>query len=148
MSGEEKERILEAVCDICHWPYVYRDSEIMHAEKCDHCPIEALLNGKQEDESKKGKKIFLTPEEAISILPDGEQIHTFRDGGAIICGADWDREDLEEEIRRAERREIAGENARTMKHGLAIYSGTFVNLLFIETNMDKLAALEKSKAKS
>lgn len=47
MSGEEKERILEAVCDICHWPYVYHDSEIMHAEKCDHCPIEALLNGKQ-----------------------------------------------------------------------------------------------------
>ena len=47
MSGEEKERILEAVCDICHWPYVYRDSEIMHAERCDNCPVEALLNGKQ-----------------------------------------------------------------------------------------------------
>ena len=44
MSGEEKERILEAVCDICHWPYVYRNSEIMNDEKCKYCPVEAVLN--------------------------------------------------------------------------------------------------------
>lgn len=43
MSGEEKERILEAVCDICHWPYVYRDDEVMHDEKCDNCPAEKAL---------------------------------------------------------------------------------------------------------
>lgn len=45
VNGEKKEQILEAVCDICHWPYVYRDDEVMHAEKCDHCTVEAILNG-------------------------------------------------------------------------------------------------------
>lgn len=45
MSTEQKEKIMAAVCDICHWPYVYRDSEIMQAEKCDHCPVEKALSG-------------------------------------------------------------------------------------------------------
>lgn len=49
MNEDWKEKVLEVVCDMCHWPYVYRDSDIMHAEKCDHCPIEAALNGKEED---------------------------------------------------------------------------------------------------
>lgn len=34
MNREEKERIMEAACEICHWPYVYQDSEIMNDEKC------------------------------------------------------------------------------------------------------------------
>ncbi len=35
-----QERIMEAVCDLCHWPYEYRaaDEETMHAEKCAICP--------------------------------------------------------------------------------------------------------------
>ena len=152
MSGEERERILEAVCDICHWPYVYRDDEVMHAEKCDHCPIEALLNGKQDKaEAEKDRKTFLNPDEAISILKDEDQIHTFRTAGNILLGADWDRDELIEEIRKAEVREIAGQNAQAMKHGLCIYSmkdGKMVDCLFVETDMDKLAALEKEKAKS
>ena len=44
MNREERERIMEAVCEICHWPYVYRNSEIMNDEKCKYCPVEAVLN--------------------------------------------------------------------------------------------------------
>ena len=35
---EAEEKIMAAVCDVCHWPHVYRDEEIMYAEKCDYCP--------------------------------------------------------------------------------------------------------------
>ena len=49
MNTEEKERIAETACDLCHWPYVYRGIEILHAEKCDHCPMRKLLNGEQEE---------------------------------------------------------------------------------------------------
>lgn len=44
MNREERERIMEAVCEVCHWPYVYRDSEIMNDEKCKYCPVKAVLN--------------------------------------------------------------------------------------------------------
>lgn len=33
------EKIMEAVCDVCHWPYQYRneDAEVLYAEKCVIC---------------------------------------------------------------------------------------------------------------
>ena len=49
MMEERIEKAMEAVCDLCHWPYVYRDSEVMYAEKCGHCPMRELLNGEQEE---------------------------------------------------------------------------------------------------
>ena len=30
--------IMNRVCGLCHWPYVYRDRDTMMAEKCDYCP--------------------------------------------------------------------------------------------------------------
>ena len=38
-----QEEIMAAVCDVCHWPYVCRDEEIMYAEKCDICPAAAAV---------------------------------------------------------------------------------------------------------
>ena len=38
-----REKIMEAVCGLCHWPYAYRDEEIMYAEKCDICPAAAAV---------------------------------------------------------------------------------------------------------
>lgn len=32
------EEIMNRVCGLCHWPFVYRDEETMYAEKCDYCP--------------------------------------------------------------------------------------------------------------
>lgn len=38
-----EETIMDAVCDVCHWPLAYHDEEAMHTEKCDSCPAEAAV---------------------------------------------------------------------------------------------------------
>jgi hypothetical protein len=39
---EQFEKIMEAVCELCHWPYVSQDQEQLTA-KCDNCPVERIL---------------------------------------------------------------------------------------------------------
>lgn len=51
MMDEKLDEIREAVCDLCHWPYIYRDAEILHAEKCDYCPVERILQEVKDDEA-------------------------------------------------------------------------------------------------
>lgn len=62
-----------------------------------------------------------TPEQALEMLPDGEQVHTFRNSSGMMLGADWSRAGIEEEIRNAERRELAGGMATSMGHGLVLF---------------------------
>ena len=38
-------------------------------------------------------RIFLTVEQAESVLPDGDSIHTFFNTGFGLLGADWSRKD-------------------------------------------------------
>ncbi len=38
-----QENIMDAVCGLCHWPFVYRDQDTMWAEKCDYCPAAAAV---------------------------------------------------------------------------------------------------------
>ena len=77
-------------------------------------------------------RVPLTADEAIAMLPDGEEIHTFRNpAGGILVGCDWSRTKLIEAILSTDFRELAGEQATAMKHGLCIrYHG---EPLFIET---------------
>lgn len=42
MGTEIIETIMEAVCDVCHWPYVATDQEALD-KRCAACPIERLL---------------------------------------------------------------------------------------------------------
>ena len=52
---QAEEHIMEAVCELCHWPHVYTDEELMYSERCDCCPaamavgavLDAIL-GKEE----------------------------------------------------------------------------------------------------
>lgn len=91
------------------------------------------------------EKRFLTAEEAISILPDGEYVHTTYQTGFVFVGADWDREDIIDKIRNSEKREITGPNARAKGHGLALYpqGAKFQSdILFVETDMKRLEELE------
>lgn len=91
------------------------------------------------------KRRFLTAEEAISILPDGEYVHTTYQTGFVFVGADWDREDIIDKIQNSEKREITGPNARAMGHGLALYpqGAKFQSdILFVETDMKRLEELE------
>ena len=43
------ERIMEQVCELCHWPYIETDQEEMDA-RCAACPIEAQLRQLAEKE--------------------------------------------------------------------------------------------------
>lgn len=37
------------------------------------------------------KKIYITAEQAISVLPDGDSVHTFYNPGFGLVGADWSK---------------------------------------------------------
>ena len=91
-------------------------------------------------------KKYITNEQAISILPEGEDVHTFINPGFGLVGADWSREKLIDKIQKSDILELTGEMARKMGHGLVIYNTTAKvqdDLLFIETDEEKLVALEK-----
>lgn len=40
---QTEEQIMEAVCELCHWPHVYEDEETMYSERCDSCPAAAAV---------------------------------------------------------------------------------------------------------
>lgn len=90
------------------------------------------------------ERLYLTAEQAISILPDRESTHTFYNPSFGLFGADWEREELEDKIRNSDFREVTGEQAKGMKHGLAIYNQTSKqgDILFVETDMERLEKLE------
>lgn len=82
------------------------------------------------------ERVFLTPEEAIAMLPEGEYVHTFRNPGGMLLGADWKRASVEQAIREADQREIAGGMAASMGHGLVLFpkgAEYQSELLFVET---------------
>lgn len=91
------------------------------------------------------KRLFITKEEALSVLDD--DLHVFLNTSVgVILGAGWSKEQIEEAIEKAVRIEIAGEQAKAMKHGIAVTvkkdeDDTYY--AFISTNMEKLEKLEK-----
>lgn len=96
---------------------------------------------------KEAIKIYLTPKQAISVLPNKEFIHVFRNNPQFgLLGTDWERDDLINELNESEIIELAGENARKAGHGLGAYKKTAKyqrEILFIETDEEKLLELEK-----
>ena len=91
------------------------------------------------------KKRILTAEEAISILPDGDSVHTFVNGGFGLMGADLDREDIIDKIRGSDRREVTGPMARGMNHGRVLYPPNTKyqsDLLFVETDKKRLDEID------
>ncbi len=69
-------------------------------------------------------------DEAVQMLPDGECVHTFRNSGFMMLGADWPRETLIAAMQESQIF-VSGDVAQSMNHGIAIKKdGSF---LFIET---------------
>ncbi len=68
------------------------------------------------------EKHTLTTDEALAMLPEGERIHTFRGGGMMMIGADWDRDQIETAIRDHDC-ELAGGVAAGMGHRLYVHEG-------------------------
>ena len=88
---------------------------------------------------------FITADEAIALLPEGDEIHTFYQMGGALVGADWDRADILQKLVECDKIEIAGDQARAMGHGLAVYrsdSKWQSEVLFVETDEKKLNAFD------
>ena len=94
------------------------------------------------------QRIFITADEAISVLYDVDGVgHTFKSSGGMIFGADWEITEIEKELREADKIEISGDMARGMRHGICVFpkgAKYLKDLIFVETNEDKLKALEES----
>jgi hypothetical protein len=76
------------------------------------------------------EKIWLTPEQAIAMLPDTKYIHTFYSVGLGLIGADHSRESLLEKIKTC-KLEIGGKSCKSMNHGLVLWE-TDNTPLFVE----------------
>lgn len=86
-------------------------------------------------------KRFISVNEAISLLPEGDTIHTFYNTGLALLGADWQRQDVIDKLAKSDKIEITGDTARSMNHGLAAYNDDIKyqsDILFIETDKEKL----------
>jgi hypothetical protein len=80
------------------------------------------------------KPVILTFEEAVAMLPDGEDIHTQRNPGiGMFIGADWSRDRLIEHIRK-HGAELAGPIATAMGKGLVVKDDN--GPLFVETKRE------------
>lgn len=91
-------------------------------------------------------KKYITKEQAMYILPDGDSVHTFINSGIGLCGAAWDRESILEKIQKSDILELTGGIAKGMGHGLCSYNKDTVKLgdvLFIETDMKRLQEVEE-----
>ncbi|MBP2643946.1 MAG: hypothetical protein H6Q67_1833 [Firmicutes bacterium] len=77
-----------------------------------------------------GDRVVLSREEAISMLPEGDNIHTFRSKGFLLMGADWSRDKIIKSIDKYGC-ELSGEQATSMSHGIVLKDD--VGYLFIET---------------
>ena len=89
------------------------------------------------------ERVKLTKDQAIAMLAPEGQIHTFRQAGPAILGADWDREDIIKAIEKHPP-ELSGKQATAMQHGMVLLDEH--GYLFIETLANK--ALNSDAAKS
>jgi hypothetical protein len=89
------------------------------------------------------EKVKISVDRAISIMADGDQVHTFRQAGFALLGCDWDRGELIDRFRRSpDDIELGGEACQGMNHGLVLMDNS--GPLFIECRPETdYAALEK-----
>jgi hypothetical protein len=87
-------------------------------------------NEPEDAADKNNGREFITKEQAIALLPNGENIHTFRQAGPTLIGADWEREDIIAAMDKY-RFELTGPAASSMGHGMAFEDE--YGLVFVET---------------
>jgi hypothetical protein len=92
------------------------------------------------------EQIILTPEEAETLLVEGETVHNYANPGpGMFVGCDYERADAVKAIHGALQLEIAGEHCKRMKHALAVWTSK-TRCTFFETDPAKVEAMEASKA--
>ena len=78
------------------------------------------------------EKVFVSYDEAVRRLPDGDEVHTFRNSiPGLLVGSDWSRDDILAALMAAPAIEETGPQAQAARHGLAIFD--HMGVLFIET---------------
>lgn len=80
---------------------------------------------------------FISPDEAIALLPDGDDIHTFMNPGGMLIGCDISRAAIIKKFNEhPDKIEIGGETARRMKHAIIVIQEN--GPLFIANDAGKL----------
>lgn len=89
-------------------------------------------------------KSYITKEQAVALLPEGETVLTFMNGGFGLVGADWSREEIIDKIEKSDVLELTGAGARGMGHGMCAYNNgaKHSDILFIQTVEEKVKELE------
>jgi len=80
------------------------------------------------------ERVILTAEQAIAMLPDGDNAHTFL-GNGFLVGADWKKQDVVDALKRSIRIELSGPLATSMGHKICFWDGPRDNgrWYFVET---------------
>lgn len=82
------------------------------------------------------EKIFITPDEAFALIPDGEYVHNFVSGGMMLVGCDFSRGGARKAFDAAKEIEIGGRQCQAMRHPIVVHeeSGRYS---FFEADMDR-----------
>lgn len=95
-------------------------------------------------ETQEPPRWFITWEEAVRLLPEGEDIHVqYNDNYNIFLGADWSRDEVVDSLKKAHKIEIGGPMCRALGHGLCIWQKeTDARPAFVSHNEELLQQLE------
>ena len=74
---------------------------------------------------------FLTLEEAEGMISKEDRIHTLRQAGIALIGADWSREQIIEAFK-TKKPQLSGKTATNMGHGIAFLDDN-ESPVFVET---------------
>lgn len=70
-----------------------------------------------ENAGEKDEPVELSFDEAALLLAEGDRVHTYVEGGVMLLGADWDRDEALRFLR-VGKPQLAGPAASGMGHGL------------------------------
>ena len=62
-------------------------------------------------------KVFLSYEQAVSLLPEGDNVHVFLNPNGVLLGADWSRKSVLDMLQVGES-QLGGGMCLSMGHGL------------------------------
>ena len=92
------------------------------------------------------KRLFLTLEQALDVLPKSEEIHCFVNAGFGLIGADWNKDKVKEALKNAENIEIGGEQCKALGHALVCIPKNAKkqsDLYFFQSDKEKVDYYEK-----
>jgi hypothetical protein len=89
--------------------------------------------------------LTLTPDQAESLLPPGERVHSFINPACGLVGCGVARHRAIARIREAKLLELGGPSAKQMGHALVVHDCIRGYSLF-ETDMEKVEAMERRLA--